>query len=52
MRYIVDLDKISRCLDLLHAPVIDKGEKLVKLNDIKELISIFKDDYDEYKEEE
>ena len=52
MRYIIDLDKIDKCLDLLHTPVIQADEPLVKLNDVKKLINIFKDDYDEYKEEE
>lgn len=44
MKYIVDMDKLDRCLDLLPTPVIQAGEPLVKLNDVKELVDIFKDE--------
>lgn len=48
MKYIIDLDAIKDCLDLLNNPTIINGNPTVYLADVIEMIDKFpKDEYEE-----
>ena len=42
MKYIVDLDALIKCMDVLEKP--DGNGKLVRLDDVKKLINAFPKD--------
>ena len=47
MKYIIDVDLLKDCLDLIYKPVTYSGNPCVYLNDVKEMIDKFpKDKYD------
>ena len=52
MKYIIDLDALKNCLDLLNNPTIINGNPTVYLADVIEMIDRFpKDEYsNEYKQ--
>ena len=41
MKYIVDLEALNSCLELLANPTIVSGERTVYLKDVKEMIDKF-----------
>ena len=44
MKYIIDIDSLKGCLDLIDSPAMMSGEKMLKLKDIKMLIDRFPKD--------
>ena len=51
MKYIVDLDGLKACLDLVFKPAVMEGYALVRLEDVKSLVDKFpKDEYKPTKE--
>ena len=49
MKYIIDLDALKECLNLMQRPFCHGGKDCVYLNDVKGLINSFPKD--EFKEE-
>lgn len=41
MKYIVDLDSLKACLDLIYKPEIIEGYALVRLEEVKDFIDAF-----------
>ena len=41
MKYIIDLDALKNCLDLMNKPYSVNGEDLVYLDTVKEMIDAF-----------
>lgn len=44
MKYIVDLDALKDCLELIHSPSSVNGSKCVRLEDVKDMIDKFPKD--------
>ena len=44
MKYIVDLDELKACLDLISKPAVLEGYVLVRLEDVKTMIDTFPKD--------
>lgn len=51
MRYLVDLEALNGCLELLASPTTIDGERTVYLKDVKEMIDKFpKEDLAKYRD--
>lgn len=44
MKYIIDLDALKNCLNLLYKPFSNDGEDLVYLADVQEMLDRFPKD--------
>ena len=52
MKYIIDLEALNDCLELLRTPSAINGERTVYLKDVKEMIGKFpKEDLSTYKKQ-